>query len=663
MKLGKSFFKIFATILLIFFQTIVFVYAQSENKSVHGKVLSDTIFSQLENQGYNPSKNEFFTGDAPYNIILDFKTNNTHTNSSLSTLYVAFTQDDILYKNQTLLQMLDFIKRSSFDYNISVLLTSGDKPNLPGNEVMSGTELWCYGLEGAENLSALVINFTKSTISSLTPGGGGNVSPFWFTKLVTNSFEKNKMALEIKGGIFLTFYNLNILKNDLRLSSFLTRDIPSIAINFSNETSETQNVEVLENIFTSYSSFEKEEYSKHYVFFKLFGKYSYLTEKTLLIILLVITLISLFALCDFTFILKSFTRVKRKQALKLSYFIPLTIILLTLSFTVGQFFAKLFYTVNESNPFILFSIKLIIGLILISIYFLIELKIHKTVPIFAYEYLLTIASVVNIFLFSAIEISFVLIFVLEYVLIFISRPAKKIIPLYICLTIIALPYLPLLYSFALYTTTEQLQNMIFCNMQSNIILSFAFIPFTIMWIRIMARIHKALKTKRVIPYTPFILASVSLIVEVLAIMISCNYKLNKSIVKNNEVAISKPVIKEMRDAKNLNVNYFETSYYGNKIRHLNIRTSEKAERIEVIVTGESSNPIYYTPLNYGHANTPQSAKFYIPDWPSQNLKIIYTPDASKNSSITVTAFFPDNKNYTKEAKTILISEKQNAEES
>lgn len=658
MSFAKRKNRVFLTVFLLLFSTLYTLNAQNSSSSqLHGTPLSDAIFLALNEAGFAPQKSELSPSSReifPYNVIVDFS-GNTQEKDGCTRVILDFTQDEALPRLNSIIELLTFCKSLPKDYDITVLFASGDLQNIKGNESMTGTEVFSDGLEGSENTCVLTIDYLSSKINSIIPGGSKTVSPKWLIQKLSETFEEKNIPYDIKGGFFLSLYNLGFLRTNERLSSFLKREIPSAGISLLNEQSVN---EILFPFLRNYQVSNTVNYSKHYVPIKFFGKTLFMGEGLLIILLFSLGAISLFILCDFSFFFMNFAPAKGKEALKSIYFIPCTIIISTLAFYLGEVIAKALLGKTMSSPFLAFGIKIIIGIILLSFYFLFDLKRHPKTPIFVYEYLLTLTSVLNIFIFSAIDISFFLLFAIEYILLYLSRPAKRAWSLFVFLAIISIPYVPLIYLFILYTDMQTLSQVIFCNW-GNILLSFAFIPFSIMWMRILAGLHRlAILKESKIPYGPFMAASLSLIFELCLILFVCNFVFGKFFYKSIEPIKAQPKIVKSLDDKSLKINYFETNYYGGETRNIDITTTKNAERISVTVFGETNNPIYHTHSKYEQGSTPQSAVFLMPDWPPNNIRISYTPDTSEISTIRISAYFPEGNHYVMETETITIDKQQ-----
>ena len=122
--------------------------------------------------------------------------------------------------------------------------------------------------------------------------------------------------------------------------------------------------------------------------------------------------------------------------------IPFTLAITFLSLYLGQFTVGLLSKIINMNPVIQYGIKLIFSMIFISIFFVVQGILKISITAFLYGYLITIVSIFNIFLFSTRDLTLFIIFVTEYIIIYLSRRAKRISSVIFYFLLMLLPFLP-----------------------------------------------------------------------------------------------------------------------------------------------------------------------------------------------------------------------------
>ena len=142
---------------------------------------------------------------------------------ALSTLVLTVAQEDAFARENFIDGLLERINGAFIPCDIKILFTACDKPILSGNEKMSGTEVYCRSVEGAQNIAALALAF-GSNANLVTPGSDMKVSPYYLTRFLCDCLDYNSCPCEISGGMFLALYRLGALRSSQRLSPFLHKD-------------------------------------------------------------------------------------------------------------------------------------------------------------------------------------------------------------------------------------------------------------------------------------------------------------------------------------------------------------------------------------------------------------------------------------------------------
>lgn len=638
-------------------------YSAQEIEKLSGQELYQYIKKTLDYNGYSHSDISIFRTENDTfarNIVLHFPAKKELPDdiwdSAKDTIILSFMQEDIATRTDFLFNIIEFIKESEFNYNINILLTAADKSILSGNEENSGSALYCDLFKGTGSTAAILVSFSSTKRNSITPGSGQILCPLWLIKSTAHSLEAKGIRFSIKGGIFCSLYSHDILKSDYRLASYLSNGIEALDINFNEDILKTTTLsEVFTHFLENYSPEKSENQDTHYIPLKFFNHTYFIPEIATMLLLYIITAIGLFLICDFTFLFSTKQSIKpiiQKESIHSIWILPLTWIIGFASIYSGQYIASIFFKYKFYNPILLITIKLIVTFLLITIFFLIFLKIKKNNQIHVFEYILTISAIFNIFVFCAFDIALFYLFTTIYLIVYFSRNVKKIHWNFICLFLMVIPFFPLLTRILLYSTPKQIFPLIFSNPGDNFILAFALGPFSLMWFKIILRIqsltieakeikqqHAGLTQNLSILFPRYYILVISLF-TVLTLVLSLIISINaRKLFSNIEPLAKMEVIEETPQNENLSVSYSDSKYYSGNIRTVNIKTNRQAVRVDVIVSGQTENPIYYTFHQYSPYTTAYQAKFNIPDYPPKNFTITYTPDVSQISTIEVHAYY------------------------
>lgn len=636
------------TIFSLFFYTNEWIFAQKsttdlKNSSVE---LSNSLLAELKKLNSGEAKkiplSTAVFENFPFNIQIEFP---AKENPKQKTFVIALTQEDAWNKIDILKEFLDFAKEGEFEFDLNFILTAGDIRKISGNEKTMGTEVFCQTMEGAQNLHALLLDFRATKKTCVTPGAGKTISPLYLTRPLCSSLDEESIGYRISGDIFLSLYNLGILKSDARLSAFLSREIPAVMLSMLSEKENYESeIGAIKNFLLDVRLPESGNWSRHYIPVKFPSKIFWITEGRTLTAITIFMALCIFTLSDFEFIFRKKSRrlVKIKErALKSTYLIFVTVALITASLFLGQILITALQKSGTKNIALLFMIKTSIPFFIVSLIYPLEIKMHKNLIPYIYEYILSLSALLNVFIFTSIDISLFFLFAFEFLILAISRTAKRTTPLYFFMAIFFLPFAPLLYSILIYSDAKKISELVFCSLDKNIFMGFALVPLGLLWLRVLAQVNsKALSAKRAVAY--YFVACTASIVGIAVLSLFSISALNRIFFKDVEPV--RPFARVEESVGNASVSVFDSEYYGGKIRSIEISSKKIPERYAIFVQGESENPVYFSIYETSHEDG--RTEFLLPENPPQNLTVTYTPDFSDNSIITIEAYFlNDNSNH------------------
>ena len=611
-------------------------------QGLSGTALSDALFSRLKKMGFDGQKEPLSSAwfaEFPYNIQVKFSA----SQKSQWTFFITIAQEDAWSNEDFFSRLLSHFKSAWLPCDLTVVLTAGDKPKISGNEKMAGSEIFCKSIEGSQNSAALVLDFRGSK-NVITPGSDGEVSPYYLTRLLSQSFDKNSCPCQISGGMFLALYRLNALKSEARLSSFLKKEIPALLLSLPSDKSELSlELNSLKDFFSSIEAEKCADWSRHYFPIKLGSKRLWINETDIMLNIFVFMSFALFILTDFAFLFRKRSHrlvVLKIRAILSNYIIIFSAALLALSFFFGQYVAKGIENIGVKNPMALFSIKLIPAFLFISTVYPLELLRQKKISTYLYEYILSTSAILNIFIFTFIDISFFYLFALEYLILVLSRVFKRSAFLFIFLALFALPFLPLIFSILVNSNPERLNRLIYCGIKENVFLAFALVPFNLIWLRILARMNvKKLPLKSL--FLRYFILGICAIVFLSLYSIVTIKLMEKFFFQNVEPSVPLARIEDSLENKLSTVTIFDTQYYGATIRRIEINCEQEPERFEIIINSSNANPIYFSV--YESETVGRLTQFLLPDKPPKSFTLQYSPDFSDCEILTQIYFMQEKK--------------------
>lgn len=620
-----------------------------------GAELSDNVFERLKSRAQEKNREGKISVEKiplttaafenfPYNVLIGFP-QISEENSPRKTFIVAATQEDFIEHEEFFSELLDFAANEKFGFDIDFVFTAGDVRAISGNERTTGSEVLCRRIEGTQETNALVLDFSRTKKNFVTPGSAREVSPLYLVRALCCELDKNCVNYDIFGGSYLSLFRLGILKDEARLSAFLSREIPAVMMNLLSEKSDrSAEIKSIENFLLQIEFPANGKWGRHYIPLKFFQKRIWIEERQILVSFMVFIALCLLVLSDFGFLFRKHSARLAKiksSALKSNYLIFLTMAFLAVSLLAGQTIASALQKAGARNLLFLFTLKMVSPFFIVSALYPIEIRLHKNITPYIYEYILSASALLNVFIFSTIDISLFFLFSFEYIILMISRTTKNTAALYFFMAIFFLPFVPPLHSILIYSDAQKISNLVFCNFTSNIILSFALVPLSLLWLRVFARLNFKAKSKRKL-FAFYAMASAASLAGIAAISSLAIFTANRIFFKDVEPV--RPFARVEDSVGNASVSVFDSEYYGGKIRSIEISSKKIPERYAIFVQGESENPVYFSIYETSHEDG--RTEFLLPENPPQNLTVTYTPDFSDASIITIEAYFlNDNSNH------------------
>ena len=144
----------------------------------------------------------------------------------------------------------------------------------------------------------------------------------------------------------------------------------------------------------------------------------------------------------------------------------------------------------EKNPIVIMSVKTLLSFIFVSIMMIIFTHFRMPLSQVIYGYLLTLVSVMNIFIFSSIDLILLAVFIFEFIIIYFARFAHKTTSLFVVILIMLIPFVPFAINIWEYASTQTLFNLVNTDFIGNLLYACILVPFQIMWLRIFIRIFQ-----------------------------------------------------------------------------------------------------------------------------------------------------------------------------
>ena len=657
--------------LLIFLSAGIFFPQSSDHRE-----RSNQLYDFFQQEGFTPQRQLLANSDQfPYSIILDFNQKNAAENNEIQRLILAISQetaeeclDEVLalaklMESATAEVTLTLALLANESYPFSSALEAVDSAGSRTQERMvpvenqwhpTGSQILLENISNPDSCALVMLDGTASQLDQATVvfGSDGILTPLWLIQQVPLPVSQE----------FLITYRLNLAEDNPALVPFFRSGMATVAISFnSNEQEQTQKVFAAVKTMTENFSVDKSVSadSQNYIVFH-FVENIWIGEQFSILVYLLITVLVLAIISGFSFLGKK-GAIHRQSFFRIWYLIPITILLSTFFLWLGQLVAGKFVEMVPENTVVILGIKTLFSFVAVSLPFIFHLKFRLPIAQFVYGYLLTIVVAMNIFIFASIDLVLLFIFVLEYIIIYFSRLAKKIIPLIIASLIMLLPFIPYAVNILEYASQDKLLRLVQTGILGNMLYACILIPFQVMWLRIMVRID-IFGTHRHISSLKIVLATIG----VMGIMVVCivgtlfigSIMLNQSLPEKelNQQSHFYQLV-DAQAPEQLQVSMSRKSYLELQSVEVQIASPVPIIRYEVQVLSENQIPVYDSAMsfvteqnpssqNFSQESSPQNfleeapaagatTHFLIPDYPTNTTSFEYTADADTPQNIKV----------------------------
>lgn len=637
--------KLLLLLSLLFFTRTLSLFAEKTN--IHSVTLSQTdyIYNFLKSKGFNPVKQPLvntYNQKFPENITVEIKADSASKKNFESTktkLVIAFNAGFVLDHIEQIINLLSESKKASLPYDTVFLFSADDENPLPDKFEdfhIGGTKAFVETVDDEDTNFAIVVIPSENEYSKLITGGHGKISPLWLSQTINHSCHTANLKMD-DHAYYSSLYNKPALNENERLTTFLEENIAAVGIIVSQDCAFDK---VLLQAQKDLSKIKESSWDKHYGYLPLGQEGIWINETFYTFSFFLFAIISLFIMCFFSFTFNSQSREQFKDVLKTLTEVPVTILITGfLLFIVESIFSNFI-----TGGLLLFGFKFITVLGITFLIFIIQLRFNINISSYAYGYLLLAVSLLNVFIFSAADISFIYLFFIEFIIALFARKTYTKIGIFLSTICMILPYI--FYFMQIFYLAEDISIYQFAKsgFALNILFAFAIYPVQMQTIRFYIATN-LFSSKTSISSKKFwnrgiILAAFSLIFTVIFYSVIALI-LTKNRGKTKEE--SSFFITENTDAKDINISLDSNGFTDLSARHLSITTKENVLRYVIKVSSATGTPLYDS--NYDYIFTSKnSAGFKIPDYPLGTIEIFYTADPKYDNTICVKAFIEKDKN-------------------
>ena len=605
-------YRKFSIIFLAFFFFSLF--------GLYGETVSqcDFLYNQFLKDGFFPEKQPLegtLSDEFPYNIILKEK-----SISEESVLFLVSIEDAL-----EISQELEEISQFG-----TVICTANDKSILfPTFPAGTQTAIDEYSQKKTKPpVLYLSINTDNEKFWTITPGSNGLISPSYTFSKLKKSLEKEDIYSYVADGS-LALYKINLTKSDSVVSVLLENDFPAIKLNF-----QTNNKEKLPNVAKhfaeDYDFYNQKNKEVNYDSVSVFSSSFIISESTLTLIFISVVTFSLFSICVLSFMFGRRKTAHKKTMLKYWYIAPLFLAITLFCFLFAQIITKWIFPVWEFFPQYGLLIKFLIACMIFALFYIMRKILKIPSRAFIYSYLLNIISFVNFFVFSALDLPFLLIFGVEYIFVYISQGFKKTFLLIIATLLLIFPFFPTLFGVFANSDFSSLTTLVNGNLFVNLILSLFILPLAFMIMRIILSVKRKHHIKRQI-------IKLGILGIILVSFLVCVAFFNNHLEKNN--SLTKETVHFVESNEDLaNFSLISDSSIGFSDNKLTIQALEDVLYYEIKIFSDSTFPIFSSNFPFSFFETENAAQFNLAENPPKDFTLEFLTEDGAAFQIEVKVF-------------------------
>lgn len=346
-------------------------------------------------------------------------------------------------------QLQRYAQRLSYhepDIHIIIAITKNDISELPAEVSVrqyAGIKSLIKKLNEYPNAAVCLIAPRSSNDVRIITGTSKGTTPAWFLKAVYTSLNKKNIPLELYTHS-IVFHRLGWLPDDPVLQLYNEGNIPTIKIETGFNLSD-----IFPLCAAQVIQYMSNEWDTHYFVVQLFKKLILINEEYIVIVLIVSLIVFLLWVMFFSF-LSGDKRIQHLKDLAQLCWMPCYVFLVNLvSFSLGTKITEaLFYlrfsSINELAAFPLTALSIKYVSALFFIFAITALNTFVPLPAnrFIYGFMAHVSCLLNIFIFSFIDLSFSLIFMMIYFVSFAAYHVKTTMMQMICIICFFLPIFP-----------------------------------------------------------------------------------------------------------------------------------------------------------------------------------------------------------------------------
>lgn len=622
---------------------------QDKAQPLHSLPLCREAESIVKQCGISPKRVAILpSGNSlPYNILAPICINPAERRARL---ILAFQMEDAVLHRECITRLLEVLKEGGAP--CYALFTYGDTLPYQGAMIVRGTASFVHET-GGEDIACICVSWAsdeEDKVIRIANGGGGDSTPEVMLRQICRAISSVGAKYSVSAGSFGSLYRFDILKADERASAIIRAGGYACAVRFPFDDGDSIADRVLSCFVQNTSGNTGNWGSTHYAAFRTQNRLVIIGERYIVIIFIVASFLGALFVC----LPGGKKRVEsvKKDILKVAPSLPVTLVLTTLSLIAGQYTARIYHA--DMSMIALSFIKLSVAFASITVLYCLFItylrplgsrRDERAYGEELYCQMLLAVSLFNMLVFSAIDISTVFLFALEYAIVLAARRAHTLPALIFACILMLLPYAPYLSVLIKYAKPDALKKILYAEPLMNALYALLCLPHLMQWLRILSRIYAsrgemavtgAQKAAQRAHTIRAIFASSALTLSF--ILAGAALLAVTGLFKAGDTDESGIRMKEAKDDV-LKCTVNDDTFFGDTLRTITIDTGQEAVEVITTAQGERGCTVLYCDDFYISNEAQRTDTFRLPAYPPRRLTFAFSADDTQPSIITVIALY------------------------
>ena len=597
-------------------------------------------------QGLSPSQSEIY----PRNLIITIPAaSSAHDKEEtiqarLENVFLIFPQQGITASKDRFLNFTEELAELHLPFTVTILLAANEEHmRIPVTdeafEHPKGIPVFAKSLENSENSCAIVSK--KGLRNRISAGSGGEVSPIWLIRSLKESCEENGISVRLPNSASF-LHRLGLISEDESLAPFLGDAIPAAGLYLKDGEDFGK---TLLTTLHKLSEANTGSWDTHYSYVSILSLEFWLDETFFLLCYIITAIVVLLRICFSTVRQSDRNKAIIKDLSKSWYLI---LVMLAFTAVILQLSQKI---PRIHTPFAAAALgqKLVVVLAASLLFFTLLARLKVIISYESVSRIMLFMATCNIFIFCALDISFLFLFLLEYVCCLIARQAKRKLPVIVTLILMFLPFIPQAVNILMSANPWALARIANPGPVGNLITALIIFPFQLQLLRLLMQMEFFTRRKksfilvRLLSMLLFTGACVCLFgfsyFLVIRTMLFANLPSRDEQQPMLQLEMLRPSFSEEGDEDYIRVSYSTDDFMEYKFTNVIIAPAEGVSVLRYDIYLETESGIPLNDCNYGYSLSGRhKAYIEIPDNPSSALDIVFTCEKDVTPVAFVTSY-------------------------